>query len=422
MHSEQNTYKPNEQRGANSPAKRMVRSLLGLPESDAGRMHGQVPVPPGAFRYQLQSGPGAPFIPSPLSGQESELDLMDKEEERMEDTAPDNPPQVDRQAADDKQPLPQTSARSQARPVTEPAAAQAPRPGGAEVAQHAQMRPAEQMMADSAQAMSVARGTEEARQPAPDSEPTVMGEKNEGQGNRQEIAIPGRSTVRQVFAAPLPAGQARHESVTKNHGERSAPLSRRPEAAQPTADRPPPQTSRPLPATAQGQGHANQEATTAIMPAIHATGSAAGQRGKPILSTADKIAERTGMAEFPAAAPENKANIFPSQQGHPPTQTQPRGAERLASATPARRPDEDGVRKIEELRRTFYELVSKKTTITEAKVNEQTTAAEAETPPQPPLQQIVVINRTSGSRSRSRVPAAFWERSCMARTTLKMIR
>jgi len=95
---------------------------------------------------------------------------------------------------------------------------------------------------------------------------------------------------------------------------------------------------------------------------------------------------------------------------------------RNTSITPVRQSNGDGVRQIEELRQTFYELVSKKTSASGPKVNEPTNAAETETPLPPPLQQVVVINRSSGNRGRSRLPHAFWERSGMARTTLKMIR
>lgn len=208
-----------------------------------------------------------------------------------------------------------------------------------------------------------------------------------------------------------------------DHDERPMPQQPRPEAARPPADLQPQWRARLLPAAVQAEGLMPQGFTAAGTTAAQPPGSAPGQRAKLPQSTADKSAGRPDKAEIPAAAPEAKADIAPSQrQEHPPVAAAPRGAERLASATPARRPDEDGARQIEELRRTFYELVSKKTSAHEPKDREQTTTAEAETPPQPPLQQIVVINRTSGSRSRGRLPAAFWERSCMARTTLKMIR
>lgn len=404
MHSEKNTHKPKQQSGDLSPAGRLVRSLLGLPERTAGRMQGHGPLPPGAFRYQQRSSLPAPFTPSsPLAEQEDALPGM-----------------------------------------AVPAAAQAHPPGNEQAPQQTQVRPAAPMMPDHGPVRSVVRETEEPRQPAPDSRPTAG---NEGPDNRQEIAIPGRSTVRQVFSAlaasagnenppaadqpltmahdagPLPAGPARQESAAMDHDERPMPRQPRPKAARPPADLQPQWRSRLLPAAVQAEGLMPQGFTAANMTAAQAPGSALGQRAKPPQRPADPSAGRPGTAESPAAAPQAKADIAPSQrQEHPPVAAAPRGAERLASATPARRPDEDGARQIEELRRTFFELVSKKTSAHEPKDREQTTTAEAETPPQPPLQQIVVIKRTSGSRSRGRLPAAFWERSYMARATLKMIR
>ena len=75
MHSEQSAQK--QQNGGNVPARRKVRSLLGLPESGTGRLHGQTPVPPGAFRYQQQSGLQAPFTPAPMSRQQSAAEMLD---------------------------------------------------------------------------------------------------------------------------------------------------------------------------------------------------------------------------------------------------------------------------------------------------------------------------------------------------------
>jgi hypothetical protein len=233
------------------------------------------------------------------------------------------------------------------------------------------------------------------------------------------MAIPGRSTGRQVFAAlttvadgdtpqaadqpaamehavPLPAKQAGLAHAAMQHGERSA-------APLPPADR----SSRPA----------------EIMTTAQATDPAAERKSKLRRSTADKIIAHAGKAETPATAPELMANIAPRlQPEHPPAQAQLRGEEQPGPATPARQPDVDGARQIEELRQTFYELVSKKSMTTGTKDPEQTTTTEAQPPPQPPLQQIVVINRTSGGRNHGREPYAFWERSCMARTTLKMIR
>lgn len=423
MHSEQSPQK--QQNGGNGPAGRKVRSLLGLPESGTGRLHGQAPVPPGAFRYQRQSGLPAPFPPSPMSEQPSAPDMMDREEQTPPVMAPGDSPQVDHQAADDAQSPPQPPAQGGARPLTVPAAAQAHQLSNEKTGQQAQRRPPASMLPDQVPVMSAAAdGTEEPGQPPPD--------------NRQEMAIPGRSTVRQVFtaltaaadgeklpapdqpptmaqhAAPLPAGQARLAHPAMEHGERSAPL--------PPADRSRP-AAKPLPAAGQAMGLASREETTATMTAAQATDPATERRSNLRRDTADKIVEPAGKAETPATIPERKANIAPRQQReHPPVQAQPGGEERPAPATPARRPDADGARQIEELRRTFYELVSKKNMTTDTKDREQTTTAEAQPPPQPPLQQIVVINRTSGSRSRGREPYAFWERSCMARTTLKMIR
>lgn len=436
MHSEQSPQK--QQNGGNGPARRKVRSLLGLPESGTGRLHGQAPVPPGAFRYQRQSGLPAPFPPTPMSEQQSAPDMMDREEQTPPVMTPGDSPQVDHQAADDARSLPQPPAQGGTRPLTVPAAAQAHQLSNEKTGQHAQRRPPASMLHDQVPVMSAADGTEEPGQPPPDNRPAASGKRDKGQGNRQEMAIPGRSTVRQVFtaltaaadgeklpvpdqpptmaqhAAPLPAGQARLAHAAMEHGERSARL--------PAADRSRP-AAMPLPAAGQAKGLASREETTAIMTAAQATDPATERRSNLRRSTADKIVEPAGKAETPAKAPELKANIAPRQQReHPPVQAQPWGEERPAPATPARRPDADGARQIEELRRTFYELVSKKNMTTDTKDREQTTTAEAQPPPQPPLQQIVVINRTSGSRSRGREPYAFWERSCMARTTLKMIR
>ncbi|MBU0907989.1 MAG: hypothetical protein KJ717_00380, partial [Proteobacteria bacterium] len=374
--------------------------------------------PPGAFRYQRQSGSQSLFTPSPLSGQE---DVPEREEERLEAVVPDDSPQVDRPADNGEQ------ARLQ--PVA--------RPSGAEAAQHLQAQPPAPIMPDQMPTKPVAHGAEEPRPPVPDHGPTALGEIKAEQDHRQEIAIPGRSTVRQVFSSlmaakedenipaadrrqpamtqqpsPLPAGQARPKSAAVDLDERSAPLPRRPAAAQPTLDRQTQGMMRSLPAAAPEEGMATQESTP----------SATGQRGRLEQNTTNRIAGSTGKAAMPAAAPEVEPNLSSrQQQQHPPTQAEPGAKEIQPSVTPARRPDEDGPRQIEELRRTFYELVNKKSSAPESKAKEQTDTAEGQTPP-PPLQQIVVINRTAGSRSPGRLPAAFWERSYMARTTLKMSR
>lgn len=445
MHSEKNT--PRQQNGGGSPSGRLVRSLLGLPERAAGRMQGHGPLPPVAFRYQQRSSQPAPFTPSPWSEQEDALPRMNREEEAPAALAEGEDSQADRQAAGLAQPLPQPPARSGEEPLSVPAAAQAHPPGNEHAPRQVQVRPAAPVMPERAPVSSVARGPEEPRQPAPESRPAPDGGMAAGPASREEIAVPGRSTLRQVFsalaaspedehlsaadqplavaqdAAPLPAGQDRTASAAMDHDVRPRPQQPRPAAASQPADRQPQWRARLLPAALQAEGLMAQEFTTAGMTAAQAPSSAPGQKAKPPQRPADKSPGRPGRAENPAAAPQAKANLSPRQrQEHPPVAAEPRGEGRLASATPARRPDEDGVRQIEELRRTFYELVAKKTTATAAQDHGPATPSREETPAPPPLQQIVVINRTSGSRSRGRVPAAFWERSYMARTTLKMIR
>ncbi|MCK9296404.1 MAG: hypothetical protein M0P70_15140 [Desulfobulbaceae bacterium] len=417
----------------------MVRALLGLPERAAGRMQGHGPLPPGAFRYQQRSSLPAPSPPPPWSAQEDALPAMDREEEVPAARAEVEDSQADRPAAGLAQPLPQPPARSGSEPLAAPGAALAHGPGK-------EQAPAP-LMPEQAAARSAARGPEAPRQPAPDSRPAPAGEMKAEPAGREEIAIPGRSTLRQVFsalaaspegehlsaadqppgmaqpAASPPGGQDRPASAAMDHGVRPRPEQPRPAAGQPPADRQPQWRSRLLPAAVQAEGLVPQGFTTAGMTAAQPQNSALGQRAKPPQRPTDKSAGRPGRAESPAAAPQAKADPNPAQrQEHPPGAAEPRDQRRLASATPARRPDEDGGRQIEELRRTFFELVSKKTSAHEPKDREQTTTAEAETPAPPPLQQIVVINRTSGSRSRGRLPAAFWERSYMARATLKMIR
>lgn len=416
MHTEHNPQK--QENGDKVPARRKVRSLLGLPESRTGSLHGQASVPPGAFRYQSQSGLQAPFTPTPMSLQQSVLDMIGGKEQPPSGMARSDSPQVDRQVADDAQSLPQPPGQGGARPLAVPAAGQAHQLSEKKTGQHAQRRPPAPLLPDQVPVMTAADGKEEPGQPTPDSRPLASGTIDKGQGNRQEMAIPGRSTVRLVFtaltaaadgekrlaadqpaamehAAPLPSGQARPVHAAMQHGEQSAPL--------PPAD------------------HSSRPAT--IMTAAQAIDPAAERKSKPRRSTADKIVAHAGKAETPATAPELMANIAPRRQRqHPPVQAQPRGEEQPAPATPSRRPDVDGARQIEELRRTFYELVSQNSMNTGTKEREQTTTAEAQPPPQPPLQQIVVINRTSGGTSHGREPYAFWERSCMARTTLKIIR
>lgn len=450
MHSEKNgtTQRPRQQSGdGGTPAGRMVRALLGLPENTAGGLRGQGPAPPVAFRYQQRSSQPPPFTPSPWSEQEDALHRMNRKDEAPAAMAEGEDSQADRQAAGMAQSLPQPPARSGAEPLSVPAAAQAHPPGNEHAPRQVQVRPAAPVMPERAPVRSAARGPDEPRQPAPDSRPAPDDEMEAEPASREEIAIPGRSTLRKVFsalaaspegehlsaadqplavahdAAPLPAGQDRAAGAAMDHGVRPRPKQPRPEAGQPPADRKPQWRSRLLPAALKAEGLMAQEFTTAGMTAPQAPSSAPGQRAKPPQRPADKSAGRPGRPESPAAAPESKANLSPRQrQEHPPVAAEPRGEGRLASATPARRPDEAGIRQIEELRRTFYELVNKKTMATAAQDNGQTTQSGRETPQPPPLQQIVVINRTSGSRSRGRLPAAFWERSYMARTTLKMIR
>jgi len=459
MHSEENgTTHRQQQSGGDSPAKRMVRSLLGLPERTAGGLHGHVPVPPGAFRYQMRPSAGEPSLHWPLSGRtpdhsadmESPIDRLDREEEdpQTKAIAPGQPLMVDRQAADDDQRVVSPpAAKSGKRDLARSAVEHSPRLSVEETGQHAQSRPAAQMMPGMASVMPAVSGAEKIRQTAADSGQAAAGEKGATPGGRQEIAIPGRSTDRQLFAAlaeaesdnlssagpppdmpqptmPLHPGQTRHGSAAINKADRSVPLHRGQQSTLPPADRRrTPRAAMPLPSAAQADGLAPQAPATATMAAAQKTRPATVQRTNLLRVTADNTAERGSEGQLTAAALERRPTlVLPQRQEHPPAQAELGAAERHTTVSPARRPDEDGARKIEELRRTFYELIAKKTTATDAHDNEQATTAGRETPPQPPLQQIVVINSTSGGRSRGRMPAAFWERSYMARTTLKMIR
>jgi hypothetical protein len=439
MHSEENgTTHRQQQSDGDSPAKRMVRSLLGLPEMTAGGLHGHVPAPPGTFRYQIRPSAGEPSLHWPLSGwtpdqsadMESAIDRLDREEEdpQTKAIAPGEPPKVDRPAADDDQ-----------RVVSPPAAKSGKRPLARPAPAH--------MMPGMASVMPAVSGAEKPRQTAADSGQAVAGEKVTTPGGRQEIAIPGRSTDRQFFASlaqaesdnlssagpaphmpqppmPLHSGQAQHDSATMDHDDRSDNLRHGTEPALPPADRRlTPRAAMPLPSATQADGLAPQATATAPMAAAQKTRPATVLRTNLPRVTADNTAEHGSEGHITAAAPEIKPTlVVPQRQEHPSAQAKPRSGERNPSVTPARRPDEDGARQIEELRRTFYELIIKKATAAIAQVNEQTTTDGQETPQQQPVQQIVVINSTSGSRSRGRMPAAFWERSYMARTTLKMIR
>ncbi|MBU4261466.1 MAG: hypothetical protein KKC76_06235 [Proteobacteria bacterium] len=487
MHSEENTHKQNS--GA-SPSRR-VRSLLGLPDKLAGSLQGHGPLPPGAFRYQRHSGFEEPLAPSPFSrlsadqpGFEEPLvtspysklpaDQTGGKEETLDgiNRGTEIPPAmtVGASSQDARQTTPQTTdnVRNMPQPLTPgespqavhearamqhnaqggeklrtgPVAVNTHRPSDTATALQARARPPVQMMPDRTQIMAEPEKAEALRQTG------AGGELNALHGNRQEIAIPGRSTVRQFFAAlataandtelpaadqpptpssqpgTLPAGQTRQESAAMVHGKRPVPRQGGTEPAPPPADRQTPGTSAAFSAAAPNMGATLQTAHTVTTASAQATQPVAEQRSQPRVSAGNST-EHGRLTAIAAAANEIKPALVARQgQQHPPVQAQVEpGAEKFnTSVTPARRPDADGVRQIEELRRTFYELVSKKNTAAEAHGNEQNTAVEAETPPQTPVQQVVVINRTAGARNRGRVPSAFWERSYMARTTLKMIR
>jgi len=457
MHSEKNgtTQRPRQQSGdSGTPAGRMVRALLGLPDNTAGGLRGQGPVPPVAFRYQMQPAAGEPSRPWPLSGRtpdrpaddmESVSALPDSKEVDATAVAPGHSPMVDRPAAGNAQRAASAppAARTGERPLARPAAANPPRPGGDEAPRHARPQPPAPMMTAMVPVIPALSGGEKTRQPAKDSgqagerTQAAAGQKEATPGGRQEMAIPGRSTGRQVFTAlvqetsdhpaaadqppampqaslPLHAEQTRYPGAARNKAHRSAHLSHGEELAQPPLDRRlTAQAATPMPVTAQWRG-------AATMAASHEPTPATGRKSTLPRGTAGKNAARGGAEEITAATPGRQPAVAAQQQEQALVELQ--AGERHTAVAPARQPDEVGIRQIEELRRTFYELVSKKTMATAAQDNGQTTQSGRETPQPPPLQQIVVINRTSGSRSRGRLPAAFWERSYMARTTLKMIR
>jgi hypothetical protein len=437
MHSEQNPQK--QQNGVNGSIRRKVRSLLGLSESGTGRLHGQAQLPPGAFRYLRQSGLQDHFTPTPMSEQQNAPNMMDREEQTPQVMTRDDSQQIDSQTVDDAQSLPQPLAQGGGRLKTLTAATQAHQLSNEKTGQHVQRRHSASILHDQIPVKPVADGTEEPWHPLPDSRPTASGNKEKGQGNRQEMTIPGRSTVRHVYTtpqasvdrenlpvpdqppsiaqhtAPLPVGQAGMvHTAAIEQGERSA--------HPPTADRIRP-AARPLPAAGQAKDLATRKTTTVTMTAAQATSPVAEPKNNLRRSAADKIVEHADKAETPATSQELNKIITPRQPREqlPIHQGHPGDKERPAHVTPAQRPDV-GARQIEELRQTFYELVTKKNMTTGTKDPEQSTTAENQPPPQPPLQQIVVINRASGSRGRGREPYAFWERSGMARTTLKMIR
>ncbi|MBI5559228.1 MAG: hypothetical protein HY885_16515 [Deltaproteobacteria bacterium] len=412
------------------PAGRMVRALLGLPENATGTLQGQGPVPPVAFRYHMQPPTGEPSPPWPLSSRTTDLPADDMESvsalpdgKEVDDKvmAPDHSPMVDLPSAGNGQ-------RIATRPPAEknaakPTAANHPRSGGEEVPHHDRQQPRARVMTTMTPAVPAVSGAEKLRQPAKNSGQGAAGQKEATSGTREEMTIPGRSPARQLFPSlaqaqsdqpafsdqppailqaslPLQAGRIGQEGAPPTKANRSEHLSQAEEHAQPPADRRViTRLPTPLPATTQAENIIGQQARAA---------------------TAGKSAAHDSEAGNPAA-PERQPAVATQQQREQTRRGEARAGERQPAVTPARQPDEDGVRRIEELRRTFYDLISKKTTATETVDHGQTSPAERETPP-PPLQQIVVINRTSGSRNGDRLPAAFWERSYMARTTLKMIR
>ncbi|RJX31902.1 MAG: hypothetical protein C4531_06835 [Desulfurivibrio sp.] len=449
MHSEDSAHKA----GTGSPARRLVRSLLGLPERRAAALQGHGPLPPGAFRYQLQPEPGAPFIPSPLAepladhaaGAQDGLDSMTRDEQRMETAGYSMPAerQASPQAAEAAPALPQPVARQEEKQVSRPATGKTPHHNGEEAARQDQGGSPARLLAAATPVMAAPGRADEPIRPATETGPAADGQQAARPIGGQELSIPGRSTARQVFAAlaavdqekllaadqppavtghsaTLPAGPDRQESAAVAPGERFLPHQPRPEPARPAGDRQPLRTSGPAAAAAHAHALMPQE-PAATLTVAQAAGPAAVRQDTPPLSRTAGLAG-PGKESKRAVAGREVQPALAFRQPQPPAQAETGAAKFSTAVTPATRPDGDGARQIEELRRTFYELVSKKATVSEARESEQPSRTEDQTPARPPLQQVVVINRSSAARSRGREPYAFWERSGMARATLKMIR
>lgn len=445
MHAEPGTDK----RHSAGPGGRRVRALLGLPDQAAG-VQGHTPLPPGAFHYQRQAGLAESFTPAPVSqGQAEETwvsenipDAVGGKNEGTPTTDAVEPEQIARQmtARTDggervaPQPVsPDESRQAEHAGQTRPAGAhQDHHPG---IALTGQCAPSVQSMPEIAAVTADPVMAKPSRLAAPNSRASAEAEKVTPSGHRQEIAIPGRSMARQVFAA-LAAATDRDEPRVADqpqsldqvrHGTTAAVDRKQAESptAPSTADRQPSPHPRPLPAAAQ--------AVKTSTPAAQTSTPTAARHGR---TKAGKVDQLANTAAGNRTAQDSTAAIVTPVQETPRTELQPGGrhlsltpdqantgsARFTAALTPARPPEEDGTRRIEELRRTFYELVSRKATVSEARDNGPGSGTAAESPARPPLQQVVVINRIAGARSRGRAPYAFWERSGMARETLKMIR
>lgn len=82
--------------------------------------------------------------------------------------------------------------------------------------------------------------------------------------------------------------------------------------------------------------------------------------------------------------------------------------------------DVSGADQVDQLRRSFHELMTKKMADGKKERNQSQTVTEKEPGP-PPVQQVIIMQRPVLGSKHDR-PAAFWERSCSGFSHLKMIR